>query len=205
MLKKCIGGIFGTKVLIFIMNIDESLQAMRYGEDWLEAPGLGTSSVFYMFLCDLLFAEKGSFSIVLRTNPFQGPYTDHGWIQQWHDVPCEIASLPDWLGTNVTYYRNGLEECGSTEIRTYHTDSSTEKLLLSAQTIFSWAPPVPDDFAAYSQEGKLFLYANRHESEVFIRKKTRIGERLLAWREAKLTLETNNEYTVDGAIKGIEH
>lgn len=137
---------------------------------WNESNALGSDSHFYAELGDYLRSIRGGFILVHRVCPFNGSYTNPDWLKKASDDADLKQSVSDWLGTNVTYYRNGEEKVGQTTLFWFDARRHWD-LYQSATNAFEWSPPSLDDFAATDATFGLIAYTNRHENEFFIREK----------------------------------
>jgi hypothetical protein len=134
---------------------------------WLENNSLGDDPEFYRRLGDFLCDTRGGFLLVQRICPFSGSYTSPFWLQLARAASSSNTHAAHWLGTNVTYYRSGVEKTGRTVLFWFDAKNS-RRFFDSVATAFEWAPPNLDDFAATTHSCSLLAYSNRHENEFMV-------------------------------------
>ena len=149
-------------------NFKASQLAIANEQIWHQVDSLGHSRAFYRALKVYLCSVGGYFSVVCRTSPFSGPYTSPKEYEFATMFPCYYFDIPTWLGTNVTYFKNGEEAVGTTQLLVFEAELCSE-LLESVDAVFNWAPPKPDDFAFFDAKLDLLGFSNRHEDELRIR------------------------------------
>jgi len=152
------------------MKLLSVLRDINKTDIWFRRDVFIENAQVYSNFCSSLLQGGGYFSVVDRVSPFDGGYTSTGWSEQWAKIPCEIVQIADWLGTNVRYYMNSRECHGLTHLRIYRCEEGTRSLLYSRQSFAAWHPPTPDDFAAYTADGTIVCFVNRHEDELYVRK-----------------------------------
>lgn len=153
--------------MIQLLNV---VRDINRTEIWYERNDFIENTFIYSTFFSSLLQSGGYFSVVDRVSPFNGAYTSKDWISQWLDIPCEIVQIADWLGTNIWYCRNSCELHGETFLRLYRCCEETRNLFHSRTHFAAWQPPAPDDFAAYTADGTIACFVNRHENELRIRK-----------------------------------
>jgi hypothetical protein len=146
-------------------NYKKCVVSIQDPRRWVSCNFVGTDALIYSQIFKHLSKTNGYFALVLRINPFHGPYTATTWDQQHGKVMHEECVVPNWLGTNVSYYHKGLEKPGQTILQIFNADQTNYCLYHSVQSVFEWRPPRPDDFACFDSNYNLIAYANRHEEE----------------------------------------
>jgi hypothetical protein len=118
---------------------------------------------YYLALRDSLIRQYGYFSLVYPLNPFDGPIVALNWDEEWRGSVVDQWEIDSWLGSGIEWVRGNETKPGKAIVRFYRATAEVRAMLCSVESIFGWARPLPEDFAAYDRDGNVLCFSIAHE------------------------------------------